>query len=284
MGLFRKKKRWSWCPEQMEREIPSPQINYNQLQAKSAKEYLRVFKERACIKELPFLMDSVGLKPSSRLLDYGCGLGRLAYAASKFLSDDGAYYGFEPNMEALTFLKTAYAERPNFHFHGVELSVEDDYVAVAKGDRREEGVKANEIDPTEFVDSAIDVQWSCSVFTHMWTDSIINSLRSFNDMVSVEGHCVNTWLVVDDFAAYLLRCGRADRTLPFRINGALTSSEDNPLNITAYELSTVQEIYRDAGHEIVDILYGSWAGRDNGVIYQDIVISKVAASLHSKSH
>ena len=82
---------------------------------------------------------------------------------------------------------------------------------------------------------------------------------------------------MDEFADYALRCGVADRTLPFRINGALSSSEDNPLTCTAYELSTVKQIYRDAGHEIVDILFGSWAGRDNGVTYQDIVISKISA-------
>ena len=75
MRLFRKRrKRWRWQPDQFEREIPPPQINYNQLPAESAKEYVRYFKG-ACVREFPFLIRAVGLGPSSRLLDYGCGLG-----------------------------------------------------------------------------------------------------------------------------------------------------------------------------------------------------------------
>jgi SAM-dependent methyltransferase len=254
--------------------IPPPEINYNQANSGNPEEYVLEFKRSACLRELPFLMRIAGLTPVSAVLDYGCGLGRIAYAASKYLAGEGAYYGYEPNQRALAFLKQAYADRQNFFFAGESLRVDEDYVAVTLGETPAGGTSAKDLDLTRFVDRSIDVQWSCSVFTHMWPDPIGAVLRNIVKVLGVRGLCVNTWLCVDEFAAYALRCGMADRQLPYRVNGALTYSQSNPLVCTAYELSAVRDIYARAGHLIEDILWGSWSGRDNGVIYQDIIISR----------
>jgi hypothetical protein len=40
----------------------------------------------------------------------------------------------------------------------------------------------------------------------------------------------------------------------------------------------MEDIYRRAGHEIVEIRFGSWSGRENNVSYQDIVVSKLATA------
>jgi SAM-dependent methyltransferase len=260
-----------WC---LEPEIPPPEINYNQEAAKDAAQYVRRFKENACLRELPFLMRTAGLSPRSVLLDYGCGLGRLAYAATKYLTLEGSYFGYEPEPGALAFLRRAYAGRSNFTFGGRPLPRDEDYVAIGRDERRAGGTPAIEVDLTSFVTRPIEIQWSCSVFTHMWRESIVRVLSSISHVLAPGALCVNTWLCIDDFAAFVLRCGVADRELPFRVNGAWVYSEDNPLVCTAYELSTVRDIYKCAGHEIVEILWGSWTGRDNGVIYQDIIISR----------
>lgn len=96
--------------KRLEPEIPSPALNYNQAPSRTLARYVDDFKRDACLKELPFLID-LGLRNDSVLFDYGCGLGRLAYAASKYLSKTGSYIGYEPNSEALSFLKSAYGAR-----------------------------------------------------------------------------------------------------------------------------------------------------------------------------
>ena len=111
----------------------------------------------------------------------------------------------------------------------------------------------------------------------MWPEDIAHVLRQFSLVMRPGGLCINTWLMVDDFARYILKCDLADRKLPHRVRDALTYSLDNPLTCAAYEETTVRGIYRDAGHEIIDLLPGSWSGRDNGVHYQDIVISRPIA-------
>jgi SAM-dependent methyltransferase len=268
-----------WGPRpawQHEREIPPPEINYNQPATDDSEMYVREFKSNACLRELPFLMRVAGLDRASALLDYGCGLGRLAYAASKYLEKEGAYYGYEPNQTALAFLKRAYAERENFFFAGEPLRFDEDYVAIELQQKRAGGTNAQDLELSQFVSRPVDVQWSCSVFTHMWADAIVGVLGNVFKVMSSDGICVNTWLCIDDFAAYALRCGVADRALPHRVNGALTYSQTNPLVCTAYELSSVRDVYQRAGHRIEDILWGSWSGRDNGVSYQDIIISRAS--------
>jgi SAM-dependent methyltransferase len=261
-------------PPPLEPEIPPPATNYNQGKLGGRAGYARLFKSDACLKELPFLMQRCGLTPHSALLDYGCGFGRLGYAASRYLADDGAYFGYEPNQTALAFLKQAYGHRKNFAFGGEELCFEEDYIAVRAAGARAAGASPTAVDLSNLVTRPLRAQWTSSVFSHMWIEPIVHVLRSVRDLLEPDGLCVNTWLCVDDFAAYVLRCGLADRTFPSKINGALTTTASNPLACVAYEIATVREIYDRAGHVIEDILWGSWSGRENDVIYLDIVISR----------
>ena len=265
----------TFSPERLEPEIPSPALNYNQGPSKNLARYVWVFKQDACLKELPFLI-KLGLRKDSVLFDYGCGLGRLGYAASKYLAPPGSYIGYEPNSGALAFLKSAYARLDNFKFYGDALSFEEDYVAVGAG-QRHGGRKSVDLLPQDYIDRVVDIQYSSSVMTHMWLDAITRLLENLNSIVKPGGLCVNTWLIVDDFARYALDCGMADRKLPLRVKGALTYSAENPLVCTAYDLNQVTDAYEKAGHEIVEILWGSWSGRDNGVHYQDIVVSRPRA-------
>lgn len=259
----------------MEPYIPPPGINYNQSPARTTAEYVRQFKADACLKELPFLIRRARLTPQSTILDYGCGLGRLAYAASKFLDASGHYFGYEPNQEALSFLRKAYASHTNFSFAGLELPVEEDYVAVQQQSASREGKAAADVSLAGLCTRPIDVQYSSSVFTHMWQSDIVTTLAKITSQMSPAGVSINTWLCVDDHAAYSLRCGLTDRALPYRVGDALTYSQSNPLVCTAYELPVVQAIYTAAGQDILEILPGSWSGgRDNGIHYQDIIVSK----------
>lgn len=260
-------------PQRFEPEIPSPAINYNQPPTRTLSAYARAFVERACLKELPFLM-SLGLKRDSVLFDYGCGLGRLAFAASRYFDGTGQYIGYEPNARALAFLRNAYRNRDNFKFHGDRLPTEEDYIAVKFGQSEAPGKKAVDVRPQEFIGRTVDIQYSSSVLTHMWIDAIWKLLENLNQVVKPEGYCVNTWLIVDEFAEYSLRCGLADRILPYTVRGARTYSMENPLMCTAYDLDTVRDAYARTGQEIMQILWGSWSGRGNGVHYQDIVLSR----------
>jgi SAM-dependent methyltransferase len=258
-----------------EKEIPPQEINFNSGGGNGYVEYARLYKEKAVIVDIPFLIEKAGLSPQSAILDYGCGMGRFTYAAGKYLSNEGRYYGYEPNQTAIAFLKQAYADRPNFHFDGRPLNFEEDYVAGVYGTKVANTIGALDVD-LSFVERPVDIQWTASVFTHMWVEPIISVLRKMAQVVKPNGIYVNSWFIIDDNAKFALRCGLTDRSLPFVINRAWTYSQTNPLVCTGYEEETVKEIYASAGHDIIAIIKGHWTGRESRQ-EQDMVISQLRA-------
>jgi SAM-dependent methyltransferase len=260
-----------------DRRVPPPGINYNQQLTYSLRQYLDDFKRQSCLHELPGILK---LAPNPKgedfaLLDYGCGLGRIAYAFTSYFRKTGSYYGYEIHPTALAFLKKAYEGYPNARFMGEPIQVSESYVEVAQGAPRSAGdrIKSEDVRVSRVLDKKVDVQWSCSVFTHMYEQPIINVLRDFNTLLKPGGICVNTWLVVDEFAQSALDCGLADRKLPFEIDGFLTYSKENPLLCSAYRIRDVRRIYEAAGQKIVEILWGSWSGRQNDLTSQDVIVS-----------
>lgn len=76
------------------------------------------------------LLVGLGLNGRSRILDLGCGTGKLAGALAPILTPDGLYYGVDIAAPAITFCRARFPQ-PNFHFakneqttipiHGVEF-------------------------------------------------------------------------------------------------------------------------------------------------------------------
>jgi hypothetical protein len=212
-------------------------------------------------------------------LDYGCGWGRLTFAASNYLDDQGSYVGLDINREAIDFLKSGYSLYPNFEFVLQEISDEENYIYLNEGKTSSSNIKSSDLIIPDKYRNYFDAIFSHSVFTHMWMEGIVHTLKQQAKVLCNGGICINTWLVIDEYAQYVLRCGLADRQLPFRVNCAFTYDTQNPLLCTAYSLQDVYRMYTQAGHQIISIEPGSWAGRDNGVTYQDIILSKPFVAL-----
>ncbi|VTS03102.1 methyltransferase domain-containing protein [Tuwongella immobilis] len=66
-------------------------------------------------------LKEVGLKPSSRVLDLGCGTGQLAVSLQEFLSEQGEYFGTDIGAEAIDYCKRKF-KRPNFGFAVNEMT------------------------------------------------------------------------------------------------------------------------------------------------------------------
>jgi len=262
--------------------IPHPSINYNQDQAATFDTYVAGFTERACEHELPALLEIAGFSDDDDrfvMLDYGCGLGRLCFAFTERFGRDERrrYIGHEIHPDAVAFLRNAYASYPNVSILSDRLEQSDSYIEIEQGvAARDIGVAAEHVDLATRLDEPINLAFSHSVFTHMYMDPIVHVLKELQDASAANGLCVNTWLLVDQEAASNVASGRADRILPFRIDGFWTYDKHNPLMCTAYDLDVARSIYDAAGHEILDIQWGSWSGRKpaQDFTYQDVVISR----------
>jgi len=273
----------SWLRESTLRtidpRIPDPAINYNQDQAASYSEYVSGFIERACEHELPALLEIGGPTESEDpfvFLDYGCGLGRLAYAFTEHFGRDEhrQYIGYEIHPDATAFLLSAYADYPNVSVVSERIALQDSYVEIRQGASDSSGRPADDVELAGRIGRSVDLQFSHSVFTHMYRQAIVHVLRELCEIpVNL---AVNTWLLVDEEARANIGAGRADRRLPIKGDGFWTYDRANPLMCTAYDFDVMQELYAEGGHEIVEVKWGTWSGREpsQDFTYQDVVISR----------
>src|SRR4051794_31943391 len=67
---------------------------------------------------LTYLGEIGAWKPGDRVLDIGCGKGRLAIALS---DHPGSYTGLESMLPCVTFARRAFAAWPDFHFHHLDV-------------------------------------------------------------------------------------------------------------------------------------------------------------------
>jgi SAM-dependent methyltransferase len=265
--------------------VPKPTLNYNIASEIRYSDYVESFSTDACVRELPALLDIAGYHEDSErfsIFDYGCGLGRLAFAFTERFGARASrtYFGYEVHQGAYSFLVNAYAAYPNVQFLTDQITLSESYVELDRGESRgaeaPHRISPSAIDISSQLTGQIDVQFSHSVFTHMRTGPIKHVLSEALLLLNDGGVCINTWLVIDDFAEYALASGLADRVLPYEIDGFRTYSTTNPLVCSAYPIDAIEKIYKEAGHQVIDIRFGAWSGREptQTFTYQDVIVSR----------
>lgn len=62
------------------------------------------------------------LRPNERVLDVGCGVGRIAIPLTEFLNSDARYEGFDVNAKGIDWCQENITSRyPNFRFHLADI-------------------------------------------------------------------------------------------------------------------------------------------------------------------
>jgi SAM-dependent methyltransferase len=103
------------------------------------------------------LKDYAGLKPSDRVLDIGCGNGRVAEQLAPFLRG-GSYVGFDLSKAGIAACRRRFAGRPHMAFEHLDVW-NGEYNATGRMP------EADVVFPA--VDASIDLAFATSVFTHM---------------------------------------------------------------------------------------------------------------------
>lgn len=260
---------------------PPPRINFNTLFSSSK---LSTYEKEFCSEEdenyVKFLAKTADLSDSSKVLDFGAGLGRHLLAFLRTGIPFRQFVAFEPNSQARAWLKELAVDNSRVIVAGEEsvmngFNYVDGYSTGFEGLSGNHGLNLSELFQIAHC-GRFDLIHSSSVFTHMWPSSAKETLSCFA-MISAGTAAthIDTWFIVDERASQALATGSADRVLPYRVNGVFTYSRTNPLVCTAYTESDMRELYEKSNLEIIEILWGSWRGGvSNGLSYMDIVISR----------
>jgi SAM-dependent methyltransferase len=195
------------------------------------------------------LLQRYGLRPSSRLLEIGCGMGWLAYDLAGVLDSDGSYVGFDVSPEAIGWLNENLAPRlANFRF---------DLVDAQNPRYRPKGARTADSVSFPYSDRQFDLVCAYGVFMHVERAGIERYLREIARVL--EPGCpalVNFMSVLpgDDQP----RNGR--RAYVAVEPGVYTNRPDRVGWSLAYDDALIRTMIAEAGLTLVACEVGAWHG------------------------
>ena len=215
---------------------------------------------------LGHLVHLAGLRPDERVLDVGCGIGRIALPLTGYLRPPGSYLGFDPVGLGIRWCsRRISAAYPGFAFLRCDV-------------RNRRYNPRGRIDPREFrfpaVDRSRDVVCIVSVFTHMLPGDVERYLDETARVLAPGGRCLASFFLVGDLPP---SGGPAVPGAPvFRHpwGTCFVSDPRNPEAAVAYRVRDVEAMFRDRGLVVArPVRFGRWTGRGDGADFQDIVVA-----------
>ncbi len=161
--------------------IPFRIINPNRIFSPNRKVYFfNYVRGGLCQKKL--LLKYADLNKNSKILDCGCGAGKLAYSLKNFF-DTGSYYGFDIEKKTINFLKKNH-KKFNFNYHNLYY---------LKNKSKNDAAQIN----FNYENKMFDIICTFSIFTHQPTEVLENYLKQFSNMIKPGGITFNTFYIVD---------------------------------------------------------------------------------------
>jgi SAM-dependent methyltransferase len=183
------------------------------------------------------------MRPSSHILDVGCGIGRLAYECSWYLDDEATYAGLDISPTVIDWLNTNYARRlPGFRF---------DFLDVYNEAYRPTGLVGPEHVRFPYENERFDVACAFEVFMHLSLEGTRNYLREMTRVLRPGGLAVVTFVGVypDEpvsFDAEYVQVG----------HGIYTARPDRSSSDMAYDVDLVRAALTYAGLDEVGSVKG----------------------------
>jgi SAM-dependent methyltransferase len=206
---------------------------------------------------------SLGLTERSRVLDVGCGVGRMALPLSRFLAPDSRYLGLDIDAEMLDWASgTIATHHPGFRF--VRLDV-------GNGLYRPDAPPADQV---EFpVDAgAFDFAYATSLFTHLQEKEARRYLEQIARALAPGATLLATFFVLDRLARDAIAAGRSACALvPFE-GDAMVVDPKVPEAVIAFPREAILAWSERAGLAFVEERPGHWCGRARPYSFQDSLV------------
>ena len=215
--------------------------------------YLDVFKEHC------------NLQPHHRILDVGCGIGRIAYALTKYINSNGSYEGFDIVQKGINWCKKHISvDYPNFNFQCINLKND---LYNSKSETSAKNFKF------PYKENNFDLVILTSVFTHMLPDDVENYLSEIYRVLKPGGKCLVTFFILNEKSENYMA---SNPDFTFKNHYDFYSVMDDKLKEgnVAYREDYLLKLFTKTELSVKEILYGNWSGapKDKSFDFQDTVI------------
>ncbi|MGE5548522.1 MAG: class I SAM-dependent methyltransferase [Solirubrobacterales bacterium] len=206
------------------------------------------------------------LAPTDRVLEIGCGIGRMALPLTQWLNvDAGSYDGVDIVREGIEWCQSAITPvYRNFRFHHLDC---------ANPVYNPAGTIAAPAVALPFEDNSFDFVLLTSVLTHLDAATTAAYAAEIARVLRPKGRCFLSLFLMNDEARDGLRKG--DRRLAFDPEAAgpeYQADESHPGAAVAFDEPWLMSLFRDAGMTIATpVRYGHWSGRKTPN-YQDLAV------------
>jgi SAM-dependent methyltransferase len=218
------------------------------------------------------LKDACGLQPHHRVLDVGCGIGRVAIPLTQYLSPPGAYEGFDPVAKSIRYCQARISPSyPHFRFQVADLY---NKTYNPRGRYRDAEFRF------PYDDASFDVAFAASVFTHLLPAGTERYVAETARVLKPGGRFFATFFLLNEASKEALAGGRS--TIGFRPGPGAhrIHSRRHPEAAVAYEESFVLRLFEEHGLPLTQPpAYGFWSGRPPSGYggYQDLLVGARAS-------
>jgi SAM-dependent methyltransferase len=207
------------------------------------------------------------LTPTDRVLDVGCGVGRMAATLATYLSPLGSYEGFDVVPSGVEWCQANITRRHgNFQFRTVDIFNKT---------YNPRGKVAAEDFEFPYPSDSFDFVFMTSVFTHMMPNAVERYLHETVRVLRKGRRSLITWFILNPESKALIHAGSSRMSFPHHRGVFSVMDEKLPEMNVAFEESFVQDAYVRAGMRISHpISWGGWCGRTTHVSFQDVVVGE----------
>ncbi len=216
---------------------------------------------------LKYFIELGNLKPNARVLDIGCGIGRMAIPLTEYLDKTGSYEGFDIVSMGIDWCQKNISTRhPNFQFQLAEI--------VNQSYNQNGTVQASDY-KFPYDNESFDFIYLTSVFTHMLPKDMENYFSEITRVLKKNGRCLITFFLLNEESHRFIAAKQTSQDFQYVFNGYRAVDKNNPESAVAYEEDIIRNLYKKHGFTIIEpIHYGAWCWRTNFLSYQDIIVAE----------
>lgn len=211
------------------------------------------------------------LAATARILDMGCGYGRIALELAPQLRPGQRYVGIDPNAEAIDWARNAIG--------ALYQNVSFEWVDLRSGPYNPDGALSGREFRFPFEDGSLDLIFMISVLTHVDLPTAENYIREASRTLNPDtGRLIATAFLLDEETEAQIADGQSRYSFPWPHGASRVEVRDEPERVIAHPRHAVLAAFQDAGFAQVSVFNGDWSGRVAPPMdFQDLLMADLSA-------